>query len=143
MTKDFLIIDADGNSVIDAMAEHFTAKVKPIYGNNFFKVELETADDYFNCGVYNDKHTAQAELDRMYKTLKKFKRGECGNIDAFRFKDSDVSAIELLTLVEVCNELDRAKKLRGARMSAVDDCICEIEDFLDKLRITNLQKGGV
>lgn len=143
MTKDFLIIDGDNEPLFDAMTEHFTAKVKPIYGNHFFKVEIETADDYFNCGVYNDKHTAQAELDRMYKTLKKFKRGEYGNIDAFQFKDSDVSAIELLTLVEVCNELDRAKKLRGARMSAVDDCICEVEDFLDNLRLTNLHKGGM
>ena len=140
--EDFLIIDADGNSVIDAMTEHFTAKVIPICGRNFFKVEIETENDYFNGGIYQDKQTAQREVKRLYRTLKQFKQGK-RDVNAFQFADNDISVLELLTLVEIYSELDRAKKLRGARMSAVDNCIREVENFLDKLHITNLQKGGV
>ena len=45
--------------------------------------------------------------------------------------------------VSVEERIEMATKLRGARMSAVDNCICEVENFLDKLRLSNLQKGGV
>ena len=138
---DFLIIDADGNSVIDAMTEHFTAKVIPICGRNFFKVEIETENDYFNGGIYQDKQTAQREVKRLYRTLQ-FKQGK-RDVNAFQFADSDVSVLELLTLVEIYSELDRAKKLRGAKLAAVDDVFDAIDEFLNKLRITNLQKGGV
>ena len=41
---DFLIIDADNEALFDAMTEHFTAKVIPICGRNFFKVEIETGE---------------------------------------------------------------------------------------------------
>ena len=140
--EDFLIIDADNEPLFDAMTERFTAKVIPICGNKFFKVEIETENDYFNGGIYQDKQTAQREVKRLYRTLKQFKQGK-RDVNAFQFADSDVSVLELLTLVEIYSELDRAKKLRGARMSAVEDCICKVENFLDKLRITNLQKGGV
>ena len=147
MTKDFIILDSDNEALFDAMSEKFTAKVKPLCGDNFFKVELQTGEgetsDYFNGGIYDDKHTAQREVKRLHKVLKQFKQGKLKGVDAFKFADSEISALELLNLFELYSELDTATKLRGARMSAVDNCICEVEDFLDKLRFTNLQEGGV
>ena len=147
MTKDFIILDSDNEALFDAMSEKFTAKVKPLCGDNFFKVELQTGEgetsDFHNGGIYDDKHTAQREVKRLYRTLKKFRQGKLKGVDAFKFADSEISALELLNLFELHNELDRAKKLRNARMSAVEDCICKVENFLDKLRITNLPKGGV
>ena len=147
MKKDFIILDSDENALFDAMSEKFTAKVTPICGNQFFKVEVETGEgetsDFFNAAIYDDKHTAQREVKRLYRTLKKFRQGKCGEVNAFAFKPSDVTALEILTSFEIHSELDRAKKLRNARMSAVEDCICKVENFLDKLHITNLQKGGV
>ena len=144
---DFLIIDGDNEPLFDAMTEHFTAKVKPLCGDNFFKVELQTGEgetsDFHNGGIYDDKNTAQREVKRLYRSLEKFRRGKCGEVNAFAFKPSDVSVLELLNLYEIYGELEQQTKLRGARMSAVDNCICEVEDFLDKLRFTNLQEGGV
>ena len=140
---DFLIIDADNEPLFDAMTEHFTAKVIPLCGDNFFKIELQTDSDTFNGGIYDTREEAQAELKRLYKVLKKFKQGKYKKINAFGFKESDISALELLNLFELHSELDRAKKLRGAKLAAVDDVFDAIEEFLNKLRITNLQKGGV
>ena len=147
MTKDFIILDSDNEPLFDAMSEHFTAKVKPLCGDNFFKVELQTGEgetsDFHNGGIYDDKHTAQNEVKRLYRTLQQFKQGKLKGVDAFKFADSEISALELLNLFELYSELDTTKKLRNARMSAVEDCICKVEDFLDKLRFTNLQEGGV
>ena len=136
---DFLIIDADNEALFDAMSEKFTAKVIPICGNQFFKVEIETENDYFNGGIYQDKQTAQREVKRLYRTLQ-FKQGK-RDVNAFQFADNDISVLELLTLVEIYSELDRAHKLRGARMSAVEYCICKVENFLDKMRLETLMKG--
>ena len=145
--KDFLIVDADNEALFDAMSEKFKTKVISICGNQFHKVELLTGEgetsDFFNAAIYADKRKAQREVKRLYRTLKKFRQGKCGEVNAFAFKPSDVTALEILTSFEIHSELDRAKKLRNARMSAVEDCICKVENFLDKLRITNLQKGGV
>ena len=148
MTKDFIILDSDNEALFDAMSEHFTAKVKPLCGGgNYWKVGLLTGEgetsDYFNAAIYDTREEAQSEIKRLYKVLKKFKRGKLKGVDAFKFADSEISALELLNLFELYSELDTATKLRGARMSAAVDCICEVEDFLDKLRFTNLQEGGV
>ena len=141
---DFLIIDADNEALFDAMSEKFTAKVIPICGRNFFKVEIETGEgetsDFFNGGIYQDKQTAQREVKRLYRTLKQFKQGK-RDVNAFQFADSDVSVLELLTLVEIYSELDRAKKLRGAKLAAVDDVFDAIDEFLNKLRRDHLMKG--
>ena len=145
MTKDFIILDSDNEALFDAMSEKFTAKVKPLCGDNFFKVELQTGEgetsDFHNGGIYDDKHTAQREVKRLYYSLKKFRQGKCGEVNAFAFKESDISALELLNLFELHNELDTATKLRGARMSAAVDSIDEVENFLDKLRLETLMKG--
>ena len=135
MKKDFIILDSDENALFDAMTEHFTAKVKSLCGGNYWKVELLTGEgetsDFFNAAIYDDKHTAQAELKRLYRTIQQFRQGKCGEVNAFGFKPSDVTALELLTSFEIHSELNTANKISAARMSAVEDCI------------TNLQKGGV
>ena len=141
--KDFLIIDSDGEELFDAMSEKFKTKVVSICGNQFYKVELQTSNDYFNGGVYCEKADAEREVKRLYRTLEQFKQGKLKGVDAFKFADSEISALELLNLFELYSELDTATKLRGARMSAAVDSIDEVENFLDKLRLSNLQKGGV
>ena len=146
MTKDFIILDSDNEALFDAMSEHFTAKVKPLCGGgNYWKVELLTGEgetsDYFNAAIYDTREEAQSEIKRLYKVLKKFKRGKLKGVDAFKFADSEISALELLNLFELHSELDTANLKAISRMSAVEDCICKVENFLDKLRLETLMKG--
>ena len=78
MTKDFIILDSDNEPLFDAMSEHFTAKVKPLCGDNYWKVELLTGEgetsDFFNGGIYQNQHTAQPEVKRLYRTARQVER---------------------------------------------------------------------
>ena len=136
---DFLIIDADNEALFDAMTEHFTAKVKPLCG--YWKIELQTDSDTFNAAIYDTREEAQSELKRLYKVLKKFKQGKYKKINAFGFKESDISALDLLNLFELHSELDTANQKSISRTVAAIDCIDEVEVFLDKLRLETLMKG--
>lgn len=139
-TQDFLLIDGDGDAMIDAMSEHFTAKVLPVCNGNFYKIELQTENDYFNAGIYQERDDAEREVKRLYKTLKDFKKGKLKDIDGFMFAESDVSALELLSLFEIYNELGTANNIAVARMATVDDCLDCLDEFLDNLRRDNLRK---
>ena len=135
MTKDFIILDSDNEALFDAMSEKFKTKVVSICGNQFYKVELQTSNDYFNGGVYCEKADAEREVKRLYRTLEQFKQGKLKGVDAFKFADSEISALELLNLFELHSELDTANQKAISRMSAVEDCI------LDKMRLETLMKG--
>ena len=147
MTKktEFFILDGDGEELFDAMSEHFKTKVVSICGNQIHKVEIETGEgetsDYFNGGVYCEKADAQREVKRLYRTIQQFRQGKCGKVNAFAFKPSDVSTLELLNLYEIYGELNTANKISAARMTATIDCVDEVENFLDKLRLETLMKG--
>jgi len=92
---DFLILDADGEEIFNALTTDFVANV--IHVGNFYAVKIFT-DDGFNYigGVYSCEAKAQKNLNQFIKNISAARRGE-NKFEGFEFnKDEEVSATALL-----------------------------------------------
>ncbi len=127
--RDFLILSQDDDAMIDAERTKFTAKVEPLCGGNYWKVELLTDCDTFNAGIYHEKADAQREVKRLFRTLKQFKEGKTQDT-AFAFSDGEVSALELLNLFEIYQERDliKYKEVTNSVKSCLEVCLKKLHE---------------
>ena len=96
--KKFLILDQDGEPIIETRKGEFKCGILPLL--DYFIVKVCTKNYSFACAFYRDIKEAASAVDKLNKFADSVKKKNCGFLFPKTESSASISALEIVQLLD-------------------------------------------